>query len=160
MARQFAYSASSVAAKSTRRMKDDSAAEAELARQFAASRSKQRYGNEQPQGATPFSPASYDFSPMALVDDGPSEPLFTPLPERRRRAAVPAAGSSNQFQQVSTAGAVVAGTTTNISNLRSQLNLHQMAQRPQFRRTRLYQPQQAHRNYMPPADQPRCRSPG
>ncbi|ANZ05268.1 DNA translocase FtsK [Raoultella ornithinolytica] len=60
---------------------DDSAAEAELARQFAASQ-QQRYSSEQPQGATPFSPADYDFSPMkALVDDGPSEPLFTPLPE-------------------------------------------------------------------------------
>ncbi|HHG8772286.1 TPA: DNA translocase FtsK, partial [Raoultella planticola] len=60
---------------------DDSAAEAELARQFAASQ-QQRYSSEQPQGATPFSPADYDFSPMkALVDDGPSEPLFTPMPE-------------------------------------------------------------------------------
>ncbi|MCP6744940.1 cell division protein FtsK, partial [Klebsiella pneumoniae] len=48
---------------------------------FAASQ-QQRYSSEQPQGATPFSPADYDFSPMkALVDDGPSEPLFTPLPE-------------------------------------------------------------------------------
>ncbi|TCW16710.1 S-DNA-T family DNA segregation ATPase FtsK/SpoIIIE [Raoultella sp. BIGb0138] len=60
---------------------DDSAAEAELARQFAASQ-QQRYSSEQPQGATPFSPADYDFSPMkALVDDGPGEPLFTPMPE-------------------------------------------------------------------------------
>ncbi|NWK86295.1 DNA translocase FtsK [Raoultella terrigena] len=60
---------------------DDSAAEAELARQFAATQ-QQRYSSEQPRGANPFSPADYDFSPMkTLVDDGPSEPLFTPMPE-------------------------------------------------------------------------------
>ncbi|WP_045854637.1 DNA translocase FtsK [Raoultella terrigena] len=60
---------------------DDLAAEAELARQFAATQ-QQRYSSEQPRGANPFSPADYDFSPMkALVDDGPSEPLFTPMPE-------------------------------------------------------------------------------
>ncbi|XXD10478.1 DNA translocase FtsK [Klebsiella sp. R445] len=60
---------------------DDGAAEAELARQFAASQ-QQRYSSEQPQGATPFTPADYDFSPMkALVDDTPKAPLFTPTPE-------------------------------------------------------------------------------
>ena len=60
---------------------DDSAAEAELARQFAATQ-QQRYSSEQPRGANRFSPADYDFSPMkTLVDDGPSEPLFTPMPE-------------------------------------------------------------------------------
>ncbi|MDJ1653104.1 DNA translocase FtsK [Raoultella sp. Ech2A] len=60
---------------------DDLAAEAELARQFAATQ-QQRYSSEQPRGANPFSPADYDFSPMkTLVDDGPSEPLFTPMPE-------------------------------------------------------------------------------
>ncbi|MEL0554877.1 DNA translocase FtsK [Raoultella lignicola] len=60
---------------------DDGTAEAELARQFAASQ-QQRYSSEQPQGATPFTPADYDFSPMkALVDDTPKAPLFTPTPE-------------------------------------------------------------------------------
>ncbi|WP_278863975.1 DNA translocase FtsK [Klebsiella quasivariicola] len=59
----------------------DTAAEAELARQFAATQ-QQRYATEQPPGANPFSPADYEFSPMkALVNDGPSEPLFTPTPE-------------------------------------------------------------------------------
>ncbi|HHJ4263796.1 TPA: DNA translocase FtsK [Klebsiella pneumoniae] len=59
----------------------DAAAEAELARQFAATQ-QQRYATEQPPGANPFSPADYEFSPMkTLVNDGPSEPLFTPTPE-------------------------------------------------------------------------------
>ncbi|EPP2803902.1 DNA translocase FtsK [Klebsiella aerogenes] len=60
---------------------EDAAAEAELARQFAATQ-QQRYASEQPPGANPFSPADYEFSPMKkLVNDGPSEPLFTPTPE-------------------------------------------------------------------------------
>ncbi|HFO0280562.1 TPA: DNA translocase FtsK [Klebsiella quasipneumoniae] len=59
----------------------DAAAEAELARQFAATQ-QQRYASEQPPGANPFSPADYEFSPMkTLVNEGPSEPLFTPTPE-------------------------------------------------------------------------------
>ncbi len=58
----------------------DTAAEAELARQFAATQ-QQRYAAEQPPGANPFSPADYEFSPMkTLVNEGPSEPLFTPTP--------------------------------------------------------------------------------
>ena len=60
---------------------EDAAAEAELARQFAATQ-QQRYASEQQPGANPFSPADYEFSPMkTLVNDGPSEPLFTPTPE-------------------------------------------------------------------------------
>lgn len=62
---------------------DDDAAEAELARQFAATQ-QQRYSGEQPAGANPFSLSDFEFSPMRdLVDDGPSEPLFTPsvMPE-------------------------------------------------------------------------------
>ncbi|WP_312978659.1 DNA translocase FtsK 4TM domain-containing protein [Atlantibacter sp.] len=50
----------------------------ELSRQFAAQQ-QQRYAGEQPSGAMPFS--LDDFSPIkALVDDGPSEPLFMPSP--------------------------------------------------------------------------------
>ena len=62
---------------------EDDAAEAELARQFAATL-QQRYSGEQPAGANPFSLSDFEFSPMKdLVDDGPSEPLFTPsvMPE-------------------------------------------------------------------------------
>jgi S-DNA-T family DNA segregation ATPase FtsK/SpoIIIE len=56
---------------------EDDAAEAELARQFAATQ-QQRYSGEQPAGANPFSLSDFEFSPMKdLVDDGPSEPLFT-----------------------------------------------------------------------------------
>ena len=65
---------------------DDSAAEAELARQFAASQ-QQRNASEQPPGSHPFSAADYEFSPMkTLVDDAPSEPVFTPLPEVQQPA--------------------------------------------------------------------------
>ena len=65
---------------------EDSAAEAELARQFAASQ-QQRYASEQPPGSHPFSAADYEFSPMkTLVDDTPSEPVFTPLPEVQQPA--------------------------------------------------------------------------
>ncbi|MCH4303176.1 DNA translocase FtsK 4TM domain-containing protein [Enterobacter asburiae] len=62
---------------------EEDAAEAELARQFAATQ-QQRYSGEQPAGANPFSLSDFEFSPMKdLVDDGPSEPLFTPsvMPE-------------------------------------------------------------------------------
>ncbi|MGF7447142.1 DNA translocase FtsK, partial [Klebsiella michiganensis] len=65
---------------------EDSAAEAELARQFAASQ-QQRYASEQPPGSHRFSAADYEFSPMkTLVDDTPSEPVFTPLPEVQQPA--------------------------------------------------------------------------
>ncbi|PXM40916.1 DNA translocase FtsK [Klebsiella variicola] len=72
----------------------DTAAEAELARQFAATQ-QQRYSAEQPPGANPFSPADYEFSPMkTLVNEGPSEPLFTPTPEvqPQQPAAAPQQG--------------------------------------------------------------------
>ncbi|WP_369170755.1 DNA translocase FtsK [Klebsiella variicola] len=67
----------------------DTAAEAELARQFAATQ-QQRYAAEQPPGANPFSPADYEFSPMkTLVNEGPSEPLFTPTPEVQPQQPAP-----------------------------------------------------------------------
>ncbi|HBX8311684.1 TPA: DNA translocase FtsK [Klebsiella pneumoniae] len=81
----------------------DAAAEAELARQFAATQ-QQRYATEQPPGAKPFSPADYEFSPMkTLVNDGPSEPLFTPTPEVQpqqpaQRYQQPAAAPQHGYQ--------------------------------------------------------------
>ncbi|EKJ2550367.1 DNA translocase FtsK [Klebsiella pneumoniae] len=81
----------------------DAAAEAELARQFAATQ-QQRYATEQPPGAKPFSPADYEFSPMkTLVNDGPSEPLFTPTPEVQpqqpaQRYQQPAAAPQQGYQ--------------------------------------------------------------
>jgi S-DNA-T family DNA segregation ATPase FtsK/SpoIIIE len=73
---------------------EDDAAEAELARQFAATQ-QQRYASEQPPGANPFSPADYEFSPMkTLVNEGPTEPLFTPTPE-----AQPQQQPVQQYQQ-------------------------------------------------------------
>ncbi|WP_323059962.1 DNA translocase FtsK [Klebsiella variicola] len=67
----------------------DTAAEAKLARQFAATQ-QQRYAAEQPPGANPFSPADYEFSPMkTLVNEGPSEPLFTPTPEVQPQQPAP-----------------------------------------------------------------------
>ncbi len=81
----------------------DAAAEAELAHQFAATQ-QQRYATEQPPGANPFSPADYEFSPMkTLVNDGPSEPLFTPTPEVQpqqpaQRYQQPAAAPQQSYQ--------------------------------------------------------------
>ncbi|EJD6433016.1 DNA translocase FtsK [Klebsiella pneumoniae] len=81
----------------------DAAAEAELARQFAATQ-QQRYATEQPPGANPFSPTDYEFSPMkTLVNDGPSEPLFTPTPEVQpqqpaQRYQQPAAAPQQGYQ--------------------------------------------------------------
>ncbi|EOU2499868.1 DNA translocase FtsK [Klebsiella pneumoniae] len=81
----------------------DAAVEAELARQFAATQ-QQRYATEQPPGANPFSPADYEFSPMkTLVNDGPSEPLFTPTPEVQpqqpaQRYQQPAAAPQQGYQ--------------------------------------------------------------
>ncbi|CAM6723469.1 DNA translocase FtsK [Klebsiella pneumoniae] len=81
----------------------DAAAEAELARQFAATQ-QQRYATEQPPGANPFSPADYEFSTMkTLVNDGPSEPLFTPTPEVQpqqpaQRYQQPAAAPQQSYQ--------------------------------------------------------------
>ncbi|EPJ3929899.1 DNA translocase FtsK [Klebsiella sp. R19] len=81
----------------------DAAAEAELARQFAATQ-QQRYATEQPPGANPFSPADYEFSTMkTLVNDGPSEPLFTPTPEVQpqqpaQRYQQPAAAPQQGYQ--------------------------------------------------------------
>ncbi|WP_203462080.1 DNA translocase FtsK [Enterobacter cloacae] len=82
---------------------DDDAAEAELARQFAATQ-QQRYSGEQPAGANPFSLSDFEFSPMKdLVDEGPSEPLFTPsvMPEAEpvRQQPTPAPQAYAQPQQ-------------------------------------------------------------
>ncbi|HID8742005.1 TPA: DNA translocase FtsK 4TM domain-containing protein [Enterobacter mori] len=80
---------------------EDDAAEAELARQFAATQ-QQRYSGEQPSGANPFSLTDFEFSPMKdLVDDGPSEPLFTPsvMPDAEPVRQQPAAQTYAQPQQ-------------------------------------------------------------
>ena len=69
----------------------DAAAEAELARQFAQTQ-QQRYSGEQPAGANPFTLDDFEFSPMkALLDDGPHEPLFTPIVEPVQQPQQPVA---------------------------------------------------------------------
>ena len=127
---------------------DDSAAEAELARQFAASQ-QQRYSSEQPQGATPFSPADYDFSPMkALVDDGPSEPLFTPLPETPppvQQYQQPAQQQPVQQYQQPVPSSPVQQPYQQPAH---PAQPPQMAQQPQPA-AQSYQPQQAHQGHMP-----------
>ncbi|MCG7802148.1 DNA translocase FtsK 4TM domain-containing protein [Enterobacter asburiae] len=80
---------------------EEDAAEAELARQFAATQ-QQRYSGEQPAGANPFSLSDFEFSPMKdLVDDGPSEPLFTPsvMPEAEPVRQQPATQAYAQQHQ-------------------------------------------------------------
>ncbi|EJH0247938.1 DNA translocase FtsK [Shigella flexneri] len=64
----------------------DAAAEAELARQFVQTQ-QQRYSGEQPAGANPFS-----------LDDGPHEPLFTPIVEPVQQPQQPVA-PQQQYQQ-------------------------------------------------------------
>ncbi|EIY7827314.1 DNA translocase FtsK [Escherichia coli] len=77
----------------------DAAAEAELARQFAQTQ-QQRYSGEQPAGANPFSLDDFEFSPMkALLDDGPHEPLFTPIVEPVQQPQQPIA-PQQQYQQL------------------------------------------------------------
>ncbi|MCS1898369.1 DNA translocase FtsK [Escherichia coli] len=76
----------------------DAAAEAELARQFAQTQ-QQRYSGEQPAGANPFSLDDFEFSPMkALLDDGPHEPLFTPIVEPVQQPQQPVA-PQQKYQQ-------------------------------------------------------------
>jgi len=76
----------------------DAAAEAELARQFAQTQ-QQRYSGEQPAGANPFTLDDFEFSPMkALLDDGPHEPLFTPIVEPVQQPQQPIA-PQQQYQQ-------------------------------------------------------------
>ncbi|MGK3324640.1 DNA translocase FtsK [Escherichia coli] len=76
----------------------DAAAEAELARQFAQTQQR-RYSGEQPAGANPFSLDDFEFSPMkALLDDGPHEPLFTPIVEPVQQPQQPVA-PQQQYQQ-------------------------------------------------------------
>ncbi|EKI8969278.1 DNA translocase FtsK [Escherichia coli] len=76
----------------------DAATEAELARQFAQTQ-QQRYSGEQPAGANPFSLDDFEFSPMkALLDDGPHEPLFTPIVEPVQQPQQPVA-PQQQYQQ-------------------------------------------------------------
>ena len=76
----------------------DAAAEAELAPQFAQTQ-QQRYSGEQPAGANPFTLDDFEFSPMkALLDDGPHEPLFTPIVEPVQQPQQPIA-PQQQYQQ-------------------------------------------------------------
>ena len=113
---------------------EDSAAEAELARQFAASQ-QQRYASEQPPGSHPFSAADYEFSPMkTLVDDTPSEPVFTPLPEVQQPAP--------QYQQ----------PAQHSQPVQQPMPHQQMPQPPQHAQQQAYQParqQPVHHQPMP-----------
>ncbi|MBG2589676.1 DNA translocase FtsK [Klebsiella michiganensis] len=103
---------------------EDSAAEAELARQFAASQ-QQRYASEQPPGSHPSSAADYEFSPMkTLVDDTPSEPVFTPLPEVQQPAP--------QYQQ----------PAQHSQPVQQPMPHQQMPQPPQHAQQQAYQPAQ------------------
>ncbi|PDM29140.1 DNA translocase FtsK [Escherichia coli] len=97
----------------------DAAAEAELARQFAQTQ-QQRYSGEQPAGANPFTLDDFEFSPMkALLDDGPHEPLFTPIVEPVQQPQQPVA-PQQQYQQPQ----------------------QPVAQQPQYQQPQYQQPQQ------------------
>ncbi len=86
-------------------LSEDEEAEAELARQFASSQ-QQRYSSDRSVSSGAFSLDDFEFSPTkALVDDGPSEPLFTPgvMPEaelpRVQYAQQPAVASPQHVSQ-------------------------------------------------------------
>ncbi|WLI78530.1 DNA translocase FtsK 4TM domain-containing protein [Kosakonia sp. H02] len=112
-------------------LEEDDAEEAELARQFAASQ-QQRYGGDQLAGTQAFMPEDFDLSPLkTLVDDGPSEPLFTPgvMPEPEAPAQPP-----QHFQQPQ--------------------QPYQQPVQPQHYQQPVQQPQQHHQQPQQPAPQP------
>ncbi|HEY1846686.1 MAG TPA: DNA translocase FtsK 4TM domain-containing protein [Buttiauxella sp.] len=75
---------------------EEAAEQAELARQFAAQQ-HQRYEQSTPSSSAPFSLDDFDFSPMkTLVDDGPSEPLFTPSIVEEPAPAAPQQPAAHQ----------------------------------------------------------------
>ncbi|EEC9488335.1 TPA: DNA translocase FtsK [Escherichia coli] len=116
----------------------DAAAEAELARQFAQTQ-QQRYSGEQPAGANPFSLDDFEFSPMkALLDDGPHEPLFTPIVEPVQQPQQPVA-PQQQYQQPQ----------------------QPVAPQPQYQQPQYQQPQQpvAQQPQQPVAQQPQYQQP-
>ena len=125
---------------------EDAAAEAELARQFAATQ-QQRYASEQPPGANPFSPADYEFSPMkTLVNDGPSEPLFTPTPEVQPQQP------AQHYQQPAAApqqGYQPAQQPVHHQPVAPQPQAYQTAQQPMQQQQPV-----APQGYQPPAPQP------
>ncbi|HCN2229185.1 TPA: DNA translocase FtsK [Escherichia coli] len=121
----------------------DAAAEAELARQFAQTQ-QQRYSGEQPAGANPFSLDDFEFSPMkALLDDGPHEPLFTPIVEPVQQPQQPVA-PQQQYQQPQQPVA---------PQQHYQQPQQPVAPQPQYQQPQYQQPQQ------PVAQQPQYQQP-
>ncbi|EMB3556833.1 DNA translocase FtsK [Escherichia coli] len=121
----------------------DAAAEAELARQFAQTQ-QQRYSGEQPAGANPFSLNDFEFSPMkALLDDGPHEPLFTPIVEPVQQPQQPVA-PQQQYQQPQQPVA---------PQQQYQQPQQPVAPQPQYQQPQYQQPQQ------PVAQQPQYQQP-
>ncbi|HII1907778.1 TPA: DNA translocase FtsK [Escherichia coli] len=121
----------------------DAAAEAELARQFAQTQ-QQRYSGEQLAGANPFSLDDFEFSPMkALLDDGPHEPLFTPIVEPVQQPQQPVA-PQQQYQQPQQPVA---------PQQQYQQPQQPVAPQPQYQQPQYQQPQQ------PVAQQPQYQQP-
>ncbi|HIA6068178.1 TPA: DNA translocase FtsK [Escherichia coli] len=121
----------------------DAAAEAELARQFAQTQ-QQRYSGEQPAGANPFSLDDFEFSSMkALLDDGPHEPLFTPIVEPVQQPQQPVA-PQQQYQQPQQPVA---------PQQQYQQPQQPVAPQPQYQQPQYQQPQQ------PVAQQPQYQQP-
>ncbi len=121
----------------------DAAAEAELARQFAQTQ-QQRYSGEQPAGANPFSLDDFEFSPMkALLDDGPHEPLFTPIVDPVQQPQQPVA-PQQQYQQPQQPVA---------PQQQYQQPQQPVAPQPQYQQPQYQQPQQ------PVAQQPQYQQP-
>ncbi|HCN9338451.1 TPA: DNA translocase FtsK [Escherichia coli] len=123
----------------------DAAAEAELARQFAQTQ-QQRYSGEQPAGANPFTLDDFEFSPMkALLDDGPHEPLFTPIVEPVQQPQQPVA-PQQQYQQPQQPVAPQPQYQQPQQPVAPQQQYQQpqqpVAQQPQYQQPQYQQPQQ------------------
>ena len=134
----------------------DAAAEAELARQFAQTQ-QQRYSGEQPAGANPFSLDDFEFSPMkALLDDGPHEPLFTPIVEPVQQPQQPVA-PQQQYQQPQQPVAPQQQYQQPQQPVAPQQQYQQLQQpvapQPQYQQPQYQQPQQ------PVAQQPQYQQP-
>ncbi|TCC04611.1 DNA translocase FtsK [Kosakonia quasisacchari] len=128
---------------------EEDAEEAELARQFAASQ-QQRYAGEQPAGTQAFMPEDFAFSPMkTLIDDGPSEPLFTPggMPEQEM-LAVPHHHQQPQQHYQQPAHQPVAQPQ------QYQQSVHQSVVQPQQYQQPVHQPVVQPQQYQQPVHQP------
>ncbi|KJG38127.1 hypothetical protein UA70_15085 [Raoultella planticola] len=123
LARQFAATQQQRYGESTRRMKRMTP-QLKLNWPVSCASQQQRYSSEQPQGATPFSPADYDFSPMKRwsMTVRANRCSHRCRRHRRRCSSTSSRHSSNRFNSINSR-CRRRRYNNRISNLRSRLNL-------------------------------------